>query len=301
MKYVIGVDGGGTKTEAVAFDGDGEEWSRGVSGFGNLVVDPEQAAQNIEEAIDRCREPLKGLDCAYIYLGLAGIEGTPHRADLEQRLKERFRTRISLANDAMIAHAASLEGKDGILTISGTGSISWGVCRGRVAFTGGWGHLLGDEGSGYWIAIEAFRQMIREEEESRTRGPLSRALLRRLDIDRVHDIKTLIYESSKAEIAAVVPIVAEEADGGDPFSRSLLERAGRELAEQTVRLHRKLDFQRRVAIGLKGGVLLSVSPVREAFVQWVKESIPQADFVEQDVPSTKGAYFLAIQELQKHG
>ena len=145
MKYVIGVDAGGTKTEAIAYDGNGKIIARSVKGFGNLLNDKEVALSNIESAVieimSTCgRENLHG-----IYVGAAGCEVGDNARLIEERLKLKINTYIKVMNDAEIALKAMLKGSDGILTISGTGSIVFGMNKGISSRCGGWGNLLGDE------------------------------------------------------------------------------------------------------------------------------------------------------------
>ncbi len=298
MKYIIGVDGGGTKTEAIAYNLEGEEISRGYSGYANVLINVAEAINNIVDAIMQCQKPLEG-ECVYIYLGLAGIESGAHVDTLEKALTDNFQTKCSIVNDARIAHAASLKGESGILVISGTGSICLGVKDNQTKVTGGWGHLLGDEGSGYWIAIEAFKQITREEDSDIPLSSLSLALLEKLHAKEPNDIKSFIYSASKGEIAAYVPVVAEYAKYGSQVAAQILKTAGEQLGETTVRLSRKLQFQPGVKIALKGSILTHVTEVCEAFMNYVNEHIQGAQFVMEEVSAAKGAYYLALQELKK--
>ena len=120
----------GTKTEAIAFDQDGKEIISGKSGFGNILIDFEEALVHIMEAIDQCQKNVVKGQCVCICLGLAGISGT-NTNELTLRLKQKYGVQIEVFNDAMIAHAAALKGKDGILTIGGTGAICIGK-KGKV-------------------------------------------------------------------------------------------------------------------------------------------------------------------------
>ncbi|QKG85468.1 ATPase [Kroppenstedtia pulmonis] len=299
MKYIIGVDGGGSKTKAVAFDIQGNELAVGESGFGNLMVDEEQAIRHIEEAILQCTQGLTMDECSYLYLGLAGIEGSPRQKELRKRWEERFRAPTALVNDAYIAHAASLRGHDGILTISGTGSVSLGVREGRKEMAGGWGHLLGDEGSGYWIVIEAFKQLIREEEEECSWSALSLRIMEELGFTSAQDIKSFIYHSPKSKVAELVPLVVKVADGGDQTAVSLLQKAGTELADLTCRLYRKLGFPGSVSVGLKGSVLLRIPLVQETLMEKVRQNLGDVQFIAEDTSPVKGAYYLAIKQLRE--
>lgn len=304
MEYLIGVDGGGTKTEAIAYDLKGNKLASGYSGFGNVLIDHGQSTAHIFEAIHQCVDRLHG-HCVKIILGLAGIEGG-NRQLLLTDLKQEFNTNISIVNDAVLAHAAMLEGKDGILTIAGTGSICLGKKGEQYRYTGGWGHLLGDEGSGYWIVIEAFKRMIEEEDtngefSSQELGNLSKTLLHELKINRVQEIKSFIYTSTKNHIAGLAPIVVQEALIGNEQAINILQNAGKALGKTTVNLYRKLDYINKASIALKGSILTQVPLVRNTFIDYIQQQIDVENFILKEISSTKGAYFLAKKELETRG
>jgi N-acetylglucosamine kinase-like BadF-type ATPase len=244
-------------------------------------------------------DQIKTGECLYLYLGLAGSESGKNIDQLEEALKKNFGVPFSIVNDAPIAHAAALEGKDGILTISGTGSICYGVNQGKQVFVGGWGNLLGDEGSGYWIAIEALRQLIREGEQDLPYSLLSQELLTYFKINDLRQMIGIIYSSSKGEIAALVPVVVKAAEQGDLNAKNIIQRAGQHLAEITVYCWKKLRLKDEVYIGMNGSILHNVKQVQEAFIQQVQKEIPQAVVVTNQAPATKGGYYLALKELDK--
>lgn len=303
MEYIIGVDGGGTKTEAIAYNLDGEELGRAYTGFGNLLLGFEKANENINVSIKNCMNSVEKAygeaNCVLIYLGLAGIEALDIKSKLQISLEDKFCISVKVTNDAEIALAALLKGEDGILTISGTGSISYGLCNGTLDRTGGWGHLLGDEGSGYYIAIEGFKNMIVEEDSNLPYSSLTEAFMKKLHIDKVNDIKGFIYSSSKGDIAAFAPIVVDEAALGDEIAKEILVKAGRSLALITYNLYKKLGFKGEVSIGIKGSILTEVKLVKEAFQQALIKDIGIFKIVQDDVSPAKGAFYLAKKLLYK--
>jgi len=296
MKYIIGVDGGGTKTEAVAYSLEDKELGKGRSGFGNLLLDPNKALNNIMEAIEKCKNSIEGqgekCECLCIYLGLAGIEAGDNIEKVESLLKEKFNCRVKASNDADIAHAALLRGEDGIMTISGTGSISYGLYKGKKARAGGWGHILGDEGSGYFIALEAFKRMTFEEDSALTLSQLTKAIMSKLNINKVNDIKEFIYCATKGDIAAYAPVVVELAKASEVNSVHILKLAGSELAIMTERLHKKLGINEPINIGIKGSILTEVKIVREEFKSHLEKNLVGVSLIAEDISPTKGACYL---------
>ncbi|MGG2093419.1 BadF/BadG/BcrA/BcrD ATPase family protein [Bacillus sp. S13(2024)] len=297
MSYMIGVDGGGTKTEAVAYDLNGKKISEGKAGYGNLLLNEKQAIINIIAAIEQCLVSLKSEECRYIYLGLAGYGGVKNKKGIKDALYEKFHIPFTIVNDGRIAHAALLKGKDGILTISGTGSVSIGVHKGIEKLAGGWGHILGDEGSGYWIAMQAFMNMTKEEDEGLVYSELTNVILSKLGYSNALETKKFIYAASKDEIAAFVPIIAEFAEAGDQFSQNILRQAGYHLAKITLDVYKKLNFEDRITVAIKGSVLTNISIVQDSFVAHLKEKQPDITLILDDVSSTLGCYYLSLKYI----
>lgn len=296
MNYIIGVDGGGTKTEAAAYSLEDKELCKGYSGFGNLILDWNQAVSNIIDSIEKCIRSInhKGEQgkCLCIYLGLAGIEANHNKERIEKVLKEKFLCEVQALNDADIAHAAMLKGEDGIMTISGTGSISYGLYKGQKSRTGGWGHILGDEGSGYFIALQAFKRMILEEDSVLAKSELTKAIMSKLNINKVNDIKGFIYSASKGEIAGYAPIVVKLAEASEINSINILKRAGKDLAIMTEKLYKKLGIKQPINIGIKGSILTEVDIVREEFISYLQMNLKGITIIKEDISSTKGACYL---------
>ena len=149
MKYVIGVDGGGTKTEAVAYDLNGNVLEKSLTGFGNLVNDEKEALKNIIDSLEVILNKLGKEDLQGLYLGLAGSEVGDNAKIVKDEIKNKFGLDSVIMNDGDLALKALLKGEDGILVIAGTGSTAFGIKGDKEARCGGWGHLLGDEGSAY--------------------------------------------------------------------------------------------------------------------------------------------------------
>ncbi|WDC84743.1 BadF/BadG/BcrA/BcrD ATPase family protein [Caloramator sp. mosi_1] len=115
MQYIIGVDGGGTKTEAVAYSLNGDYIYKSVSGFGNVMVNEKEALNNIIKAIDGCIEGVyektKDSKCIFICAGLAGVEAGNYSTIIKQKIEEYFKINTKVVNDAVIAHASLLKGR----------------------------------------------------------------------------------------------------------------------------------------------------------------------------------------------
>lgn len=296
MEYIICADGGGTKTEAIAYNHMGEELRKYVAGYSNLTQNKEAALSNILESIEKCKVNEGNL--IGIYLGIAGAEVGENRRIIKEAVEDKFNITPEIYNDAEIALYALLKGHDGILAISGTGSICIGICNGISAKSGGWGYLLGDEGSGYNLAIEAFKKMIYDYEEGFKLSALSAAILDKLGIKSVEEIESFIYSSTKDQIASIVPVIAKMADAGESNAIELLKDSGYQIAKTTERVWKKLGKPKDINIALKGSIITKIRIVREAYDDYIKKLIKDVKIIDDDVSSAKGGYYLALKEWE---
>ncbi|MFS0784736.1 BadF/BadG/BcrA/BcrD ATPase family protein [Bacillus sp. 1P06AnD] len=298
MAFIIGVDGGGTKTEAAAYHMGGNKLAEGRSSYGNVLINRKGAVRHIIAAINQCVNQLLLEECRFIYIGLAGLGGVEDPDSISREIQELFRVPTKVVNDGVIAHAAMLKGKDGILTISGTGSVSIGRSKGVYHLAGGWGHLLGDEGSGYWIAMQAYKKVIQESERMQHYSQLSMSILDRHEIKEAEELKKFIYAATKGEIAALVPLIKNLAENGDEMAGSILHQAGVLLAEQTLLLWNKVGFQNYGTIAVKGSVLSKIPMVLSAFEEKCASIKKEAKFMVEDLSSTLGGFYLAMDEIK---
>ncbi|BCZ48811.1 ATPase [Clostridium gelidum] len=293
MKYVIGVDGGGTKTEAIAYTEDGKQISSGYSGCGNIVVNEEKGLKNIEISILQCLENLNVNNCIHIYAGLAGAEVGNNKEIIENYLKSRFPTSITVLNDADLAFNAVLKGEDGILTISGTGSISFGVLSNKHARAGGWGNILGDEGSGYNIALQALKKIVSEKDDGLESSALSKEILKTINAATIFDMVKFVYNSNKADIAAIVPIIVKAAQNNDEYAINILKEASKDLVKITVKVYKLLGFSFKVKIAIKGSILTKIPMMKEFYIRYLSDEISDFEIIDEYGSPTKGGYYLA--------
>ena len=290
--FAVGVDGGGSKTLAVVVDTRGNERGRSIAGSSNHTgVGIEQAVQHIYSAVEEaarlagCCLPLQGA-----WFGLAGID-RPDDYMLLLPYLQQLAQRVRLTNDAELALSGLSDGV-GIALIAGTGSIALGRdAKGTDARAGGWGHIIGDEGSGYDLGRQCLQAVSRAVDGRGQATMLVELLLRHWKLDNASDIIGKIYnDSDKATVAALSTLVFAAARDGDEVARGMVVEAARELALAVVSVKNSLDFSgQRVALALGGGLLLHESDFREQVIESIREHVSIGDVALVEEPALSGA------------
>ncbi|HVT44570.1 MAG TPA: BadF/BadG/BcrA/BcrD ATPase family protein [Thermoanaerobaculia bacterium] len=245
----LGIDGGGSKTEAVVVDEQMTTLGHGRAGPSNhLRVGIREASGNLGIAIhDAVRSAgLTTLDIRYAYGGIAGNDHPRHRQKIIEALRVFFpKQNFTVDTDARIALTAGIGSGVGIVIISGTGSVAYGRNRdNREARAGGWGPTIGDEGSGYAIARDGLSAVARAWDG---RGPstiLTELICTRHDMCEPQDLPYFVYAPSTHadDIAEYCRLVVEAASKGDQVAIEILEREAEELGITVLAVARELDL-----------------------------------------------------------
>src|SRR5918994_6059746 len=217
--HVLGIDAGGTKTVALLADADGRIIADGRAGGANLQTEGElQVEKVLHDVIEQVTRG-RNITAAAVCLGMAGVDreadGRTIR-DIMRRLGYRSNTLI--VNDALIALVAGAGASPGLVVISGTGSIAFGVSnRGLAARAGGWGPTLGDEGSGYWIGRRALEAVTRDADGRGPRTQLTPMVLEYFSLARPELLISEIYHQphGRRAIASLAPEVDRAREDGD--------------------------------------------------------------------------------------
>jgi len=268
MNYIIGVDGGGTKTVALLADLDGQVIARGVNGPSNYnAVGFEAACEALASAIDMARKDHPG-EISALCLGLAGAGRQDDIERFQLWATEKFPgTAVKIVNDAEILLAAGSFAVEAIALVCGTGSIVYGrTTTGELIRAGGWGYLFGDEGSGYSIGVAALRAVMQAHDG---RGPstlLTELVLERRGVSSPPELVRSIYgaESPRLEVASLADLVEQVAEQGDTVAVAILEKAARELAQTIAVVYPKLDITASPLV-VTGGTILHGAYLKAAF------------------------------------
>src|SRR5579871_1150633 len=231
--HVLGIDAGGTKTVCLLADGEGTILSEGRGPGANLHTAGELGLEKVLHEVMETAIGERTIAPAAICIGMAGVDREDEARTVRgimRRLGQR--TRVLVVNDALIALVAGAGDAPGIVIIAGTGSIVYGRNgAGEAARAGGWGHMIGDEGSGYWIGREALAAVMRAGDGRGPSTELTGEILSHFRVDDVSRLPRIVYdrEAPRAAVAELGPIVQRVADAGDAVASRVLERAAEEL------------------------------------------------------------------------
>lgn len=283
---VVGVDGGGTKTEAVILDAQLRVLGSGLSGPSNpLRVGIAGAAANIREAIDNAcsNANLRRGDLVAAEIGLAGAR----REELRERMREAISAlgvgEIEVVTDADIALYGATDGAPGLVVIAGTGSICCGInARGKGFCAGGWGPLAGDEGGGAWLARRALRAVAYASDGRGPKTLLTELACAYFHVTTADDLTTAIYAPTitNERLAGFGRDVIDAAKRKDAVAQEIVVDGGRELGLAAAAVIRHLQMERdKFQIAYVGGVFrasgeMILAPLRNE----IKKVAPRAYF-----------------------
>ncbi|MGL6281448.1 MAG: N-acetylglucosamine kinase [Microcoleaceae cyanobacterium] len=313
-KYVLGIDGGGTKTQAVLMDKTAKILGTGEAGPSNYQsIGEEQAKNSIIDAIIRAiadaNLTMKTIDIAGIGLGLAGAgraedialvktwlpEIMINTANIQWSLSEG---NILVCNDSLIALVGGIGEPVGMVVIAGTGSQIFGQNQqGLTKRVGGWGYLLGDEGSGYDIAIQGLKAVFRAYDGRDANTSLTSAFLNHLNLVNVEGLIKLIYRSGwrVTDIAALAKIVDQEAMQADLIANQIIQGAIAELILGVKVVYQDLfTFEPPIELVTMGGVWQSQANFRNKFIDQLKINHPAIQVIWPRYSPAYGAGLLVL-------
>ncbi|MCB9136659.1 MAG: ATPase [Anaerolineales bacterium] len=307
MNHFLGIDGGGTHTRAVIVDETGVVCGVGTSGPSNYDdVGIEQAQANISAAVAAAwaQTGLPAQTCTAAFLGMAGVVSPSDVRvilNIAKNLQLAPPARTGVQHDIHIALVGGLGGRPGIALIAGTGSACYGInAVGENWRAGGWGQLIGDEGSSYWLGLQAMRAAVRATDGRGKPTSLEAMVLRTLNLTAMNDIMHLLYSDglSRSAIAALAPLVVNTAMQEDVVAKQLVVQAAKDLADSVYAVAQRLNMLDASELVLIGGLLDHAPLVREQLHAQLTRCLPTCRIVPREMPPVMGACLLAIKSVR---
>jgi glucosamine kinase len=294
-RYMLGVDGGATKTLAAVLDMDTGELHIGHGGPSNQdAVGATAAVRALLEAADEAIAEA-GIPTERLAAAVLAIAGTDTGAIA--RNVRAIRTEDWLVvNDVVAAWASATGAGPGVAVIAGTGSNVFGVGPHDVPWrAGGWGHLLGDEGSGHWLGIQSIKAALDDREASGPETALSERAPAFFGLETVEQLAAHVYTKplTKGEISALAVETAKLAQAGDAVARELYVRGARELGRQIGAVIEQTALQGSFPVGLIGGAFNAGAVFVEPLTGVIHEHAPEARVAKVELQPVGGSLQLA--------
>lgn len=300
--YIIGIDGGGTKTIAILGNEKGNILGKKEIGPSNYqVIGRENLKKLIIGLIDNLIKDshIKKSEISKISLGLAGAGRENEKREIQTILKNAGFDSI-VENDAVIALIGALGGKPGVVVIAGTGSIALGKNENNeIVRAGGWGYILGDEGSGFYIGKNALIYALKEYDGRGKKTILTEMIKQNLKISDTEEIVPMVYSGklTRAGIADLAKLVFKAAKKGDKIASVILNKAGQELGLLAYAVIKRLKFETKdIDIALIGGIFKQ----KEFLLEPIKSVIPyNINFKEPRFPPVVGAFLMGLEKIDE--
>lgn len=302
MDWIIGIDGGGSRTtaaignmkgETVGFT-DGEGLNYQVTGIKVFI-------KRINEILCKASEDynLNLNNLVMASMGIAGLNTSKDRRILEDALLQSLiKDKHFIYNDSWASLVAGAGKLEGIVLIAGTGSIAFGINnKGQEYRAGGWGHIISDCGSGYWLAVKALEEGAKVMDKEGELPNILKDIINYKGYKTFDDIMAFLYgeETQKGDIADLTKRVSELASQGDPIAHKVLEQGAKELSTMVERVfERGFKGTENVKIVLAGSVLKKVDVLRN---QVTKNLSNIGECVLLEVEPSIGALALGYNKL----
>jgi len=300
MNCLIGIDGGGFGTRAVSVDAAGNVLAFQNGPASNIQhISQEKFAEIIRFILQNLHDAAgtDSVSVQYLTAGFAGV-GFKYESEIALSVFHRlgYENKCTIMSDMEIALEGAFPDEPGIVLNSGTGSIAIGrSSSGNIERCGGWGYLLGDEGSGYWIGRSAISTALHSFDTIALDTQLTEIICERFEIDSMPEIIPKVYSGviNRTDIASLAPAVIDAAIAGDIIAWLICNEAAQKLALLVRTVMKKLNIGKPVKLCLTGSVLKR----KELFLPLIMDELDgDITFAEPEFPPVIGAVILAMRK-----
>ncbi len=294
--YLIGVDGGGTKTTVALADEKGNVMSQEVGGPSNWRnVGISKSAEVVFSLIENVK---KEKEVSISFIALAGVEEEwkEKKEEFVEILKEKgLEGDVVLGSDQLAAFRAGTDEKDGVVVICGTGTVARGFRNEKDIKASAWGYLA-DEGSAFYVGIEGYRVVQKAFDGRGEKTKITDILRREWSVETPEELNKKIYGDFYKNIPLLSVMVGEAGREGDKVAIAILKKSGEEVALSAKTVIKNLGFRERFPVVISGGMFNS-----EVFLDVFKKEVvhfnPKADIILLRDDPVKGAIKIAIKKI----
>lgn len=311
--FVIGVDGGGTKTIAALSNLEGKILKiakAGPSNPRNLPI--EKIVFNIAKAIKNVSEDIKKEKIISIFITLAAVQEEYKREKEKIKkgilkiLGKSLKAKIEIGSDQVAAFKSGTDQEDGLVLISGTGAVCHGWWKSREAKVSGWG-WLNDEGSGFWVGQRALQAVLRELDGRGKKTKITKLIFKKRKILDLEGLLREVYGSASSpqvrkdfvrNVSLMSILVDEASQKGDKIAKEILQGAAEELSACAISVIKKLKIKEEKFPLVFVGKMFESKIVLRGVQKEIKKIAPKVNFIRVKEPVT-GAVKLAIERISK--
>jgi len=301
MTYIIGIDGGGSTIRAAVFSPDLTQHGQFIGETVNpSLIGREESAHRIQHAIHSVisEADLDSEQISAVGLGVAGAAKVHSEGWLREIVGEILpHAQVAASSDYEIALVGAHGERHGALVLAGTGSLAYGVSKtGESWLAGGWGYLLGDEGSGYWLGAQGLRAAARMADGRGRETALTPLFMNILGLEKPLDLIPWLYQNNPPrarDVAQLAPLVLDSARSGDVVATEIVSKGAYELALAARAVIRQLHLNPQ-KMAFAGSLLTESNPLSALLCELLGlKSIPQPRYAP-----VVGAAILALAQLQ---
>lgn len=293
VRYYIGIDAGGSKSNLSLYNKNlNKVLERQLPAF-NFLADRSEEKLNI--IFSEINELKSKYNISGIGMGVAGIDSESDSKKLRKIIAEKYsETNIAVINDGVACLAGALMDKAGILINSGTGSIAIGRDKKENVFrAGGWDYIIGDEGSGYWIAMEFIRKALLNFDRGKNSN-IIKVVKNHFDADSMEAVVNYIYSSdfNKEKVASLAEEISDLAETGNNTALNIYKKSGRKLAELVEIVYKKGKFNGETLLTYNGSIFKSFNLFADEFFSYLDDNNVRYIWCEPEREPEAGAAML---------
>lgn len=304
INYMLGIDGGGTKTAVTVLGEDKQILHTFNTGAININGESEEnVRKNIFEIINKSTSYFdEAAICQSICVGAAGISNIKAKQLIEETIKlTGYSGKLKITGDHETALFGAIGKPVGIILIAGTGSIAFGKnSLGEEHRTGGFGYLIDDEGSGYAIGRDILTVVVRAFDGREEETILTELVFEKLSVSSIGEIIKFLYnkDTNKRDVAALAPILANACQRGDKAAIRIANKCSTELLKLIVPVVEKLNLY-DCDLAMAGSILQKVDNIRDEFISNVMSRFPNINCIFPKNDASYGAALMAHMEYLK--
>ena len=301
MKYLIGIDAGGTKTNCAVADLNGKILIKETGKSSNyLIAGAEKTSANLFGIISHCLKKLKGniSEAEQVVIGIAGAGRLKDAQQLEKSFIKYSKSKkvkinsVKVVSDALIALEGAFTGEPGSILIAGTGSILFGKdSKGRIHRVGGFGRMIGDEGSGYSIGRKALHAVSKDLDGRAEKTLLTKKLFDLMNVSSSEELITKIYKEN-FDIASIAPLVISAAKKKDKPALKILDEEAEELVFHIKAIIKKMKIK-NLKTAFVGSLITNKNIYSILLEQKIKLSFRNITILKPELSPVEGAILIA--------